>query len=225
MVFNAVKCFQIIRTFFHCNSKFWIYKQFWILALKILKPEATFVTCTLEKCDILYLPYSSFMHTWLFSHESNFKCAFWIWIWIVQFELSFEWRYFGPCVHKITSRCVIWIAQFKLRSGPSFELRNSNYALWCNFAYTWSKIPSFEWSFKFKLHTFALVWNRHSYLFYKVAKYQRMSIPTSCYLGKKSILFIFERSIDNWYTCTVVLHKFVESKPVYNTRTWKMSHT
>ena len=33
-------------------------------------------------------------------------------------------------------------------SGPSFELRNSNYASRCNFAYTWSKIPSFEWSFK-----------------------------------------------------------------------------
>ena len=34
-----------------------------------------------------------------------------------QFEWSFKWRYFGPCVRKITSRCIIWIAQFKWRSG------------------------------------------------------------------------------------------------------------
>ena len=67
-----------------------------------------------------------------------------------QFEWSFEWQYFGPCVRKITSWCVIWIAQFKWRSGPSFELRNSIYESRCNFAYTRSKIQSFEWSFKLR---------------------------------------------------------------------------
>ena len=58
--------------------------------------------------------------------------------------------YCGPCVRKITQRWVIWIAKFKWRSGPSFEMRNSNYASWCNFAYTWSKILSFEWQFKLR---------------------------------------------------------------------------
>ena len=47
------------------------------------------------------------------------KCAIWIIIQIVQFELSCEWRYFGPCVRKFTSRCVTWIAQFEW----SFEFR------------------------------------------------------------------------------------------------------
>ena len=81
----------------------------------------------------------------LFSHES--KSA--------QFELSFELRnlnnhsnYFGPCLRKITSRCVILIVQFKWRSGSSFELHKSNYESWWHFAYTWSKIPLFEWLFK-----------------------------------------------------------------------------
>ena len=66
---------------------------------------------------------------WLFSHESkvcnlnyHLNCAIWIIIWIVQFELSFERRYFGPCVCQITSRCVIWNAHFKWRSGGVFQL-------------------------------------------------------------------------------------------------------
>ena len=42
-----------------------------------------------------------------------------------QFEWSFEWRYFGPCVRKIIPRCVIWIAQFKWRSGGVFQWRIS----------------------------------------------------------------------------------------------------
>ena len=64
---------------------------------------------------------------------------------IAQFEWSFEWLYFLLCVRKLTSRCVIWIVQFKWRSGPSFELRMSNYTSRCNFAYTRSRIQSFEW--------------------------------------------------------------------------------
>ena len=53
------------------------------------------------------------------------KCAIWIIIWIAHFELSFEWRYFGPCVRQMTSRCVIWNGQFKWRSGGVFQLRIS----------------------------------------------------------------------------------------------------
>ena len=36
------------------------------------------------------------------------KCAIWILIRIAQFE----WRYFGPCIRKITLRCVIWMTEF-----------------------------------------------------------------------------------------------------------------
>ena len=42
-------------------------------------------------------------------------------IWNAQFKLWFEWRYFGPCVRQITSRFVIWKAQFKWWSKPLFE--------------------------------------------------------------------------------------------------------
>ena len=69
-------------------------------------------------------------------------------------------------------RCDLRDASLEKTSGPSFELRNSNYPSRCNFAYTQSKIPSFEWSFKLcisndqsNLH-FALVWkqsSRHMY--------------------------------------------------------------
>ena len=69
---------------------------------------------------ITFLPLS---WQWLFSHDA--KCAIWIIIWIAQFELSFEWRYFGPCVCQITSWCVIWNTQFKWRSGGVFQLRIS----------------------------------------------------------------------------------------------------
>ena len=48
------------------------------------------------------------------------KCVIWIIIWIVQFEWSFERRYFGPCVRQIISRCVIWNAHFKWRSEGVF---------------------------------------------------------------------------------------------------------
>ena len=37
----------------------------------------------------------------------------------------FEWRYFGPCVCKFASRCVIWIAQFKLTVRRCFQWRIS----------------------------------------------------------------------------------------------------
>ena len=42
-----------------------------------------------------------------------------------QFEWSFQRQYFGPCIRQITSRCVIWNAQFKRRSGGVFQLRIS----------------------------------------------------------------------------------------------------
>ena len=50
------------------------------------------------------------------------KCVIWIWIRNAHFELKFERRYFGPCVRQITSRCVIWNAHFKWRSGGVFQL-------------------------------------------------------------------------------------------------------
>ena len=37
------------------------------------------------------------------------KITSWCVICIAQFVWSFEWQYFGPCVRKITSRCVIWM--------------------------------------------------------------------------------------------------------------------
>ena len=53
------------------------------------------------------------------------KCAIWIWIRNAHFELKFERQYFGPCVRQITSRCVIWNAHFKWRSGGVFKLHIS----------------------------------------------------------------------------------------------------
>ena len=53
------------------------------------------------------------------------KWAILILIWVAQFEWSFEWRYFLPCVCKLTSRCVIWNAQLKWRSGGIFQWRIS----------------------------------------------------------------------------------------------------
>ena len=41
------------------------------------------------------------------------KCAIWIIVWIAHFELSFEWRYFGPYVRQ-------------LRRDASFEMRNTS---------------------------------------------------------------------------------------------------
>ena len=55
--------------------------------------------------------------------------------------------FFTMCT-QIILQCIIWIAHFKLWSGPSFEYRNSNHPLLCSFAHlhtcTWSKIPSFK---------------------------------------------------------------------------------
>ena len=39
--------------------------------------------------------------------------------------LKIERQYFGPCVRQITSRCIIWNAHFKWRSGGVFKLRIS----------------------------------------------------------------------------------------------------
>ena len=50
---------------------------------------------------------------------------------IAQFEWLFEWWYFGPCVScKITSGSIIWIVQFKWRSGGVFQLRISQITQW-----------------------------------------------------------------------------------------------
>ena len=71
-----------------------------------------------------------------FSHESK----------SVQFELSFEWRYFGPCVRKFTSRCVTWIAHFEW----SFEWRYFGPCVrkFTSRCVTW--IAHFEWSFEWQ---------------------------------------------------------------------------
>ena len=50
------------------------------------------------------------------------KCVIWLLIRNAHFELKFGRRYFGPCVRQITSRCVIWNAHFKWRSGGVFKL-------------------------------------------------------------------------------------------------------
>ena len=56
----------------------------------------------------------------VFTREQT--CAIWILIRIAQFEWSFEDGILDHDVRKITSRCVIWIAQIEW----SFKLRNSN---------------------------------------------------------------------------------------------------
>ena len=92
--------------------------------------------------DTFLKQYSFCTQTWtVISHES--KSA--------PFEWSFNWQYFWPWVRKITLRCIISNAEFKWWSGPSFELQISNYASRRNSAYTRSKIPSFEWSFKLRI--------------------------------------------------------------------------
>ena len=53
-------------------------------------------------------------------------------------------EFWTVCMQTYIAMC----AQFKSWSGPSFELSISNYTSRCNFVYTRSKIPSFEWSFK-----------------------------------------------------------------------------
>ena len=58
------------------------------------------------------------------------KCVIWIWIRNAHFELKFKRRYFGPCVRQITSRCIIWNAHFKWRSGGVFKLRISQITQW-----------------------------------------------------------------------------------------------
>ena len=74
-------------------------------------------------------------------------------IWDAQFKWWFERRYFGPCVRQITSRFVIWNAQFKWWCGPSFELRISKYRL-SNFN---SKCA---FQIKIKITHFAVVWKQ-----------------------------------------------------------------
>ena len=66
---------------------------------------------------------SETVFTW--EQSAHILWMIWIIIWIAHFELSFEWRYFGPCVHQTTSRCVIWNAQFKWRSGGVVQVRIS----------------------------------------------------------------------------------------------------
>ena len=50
----------------------------------------------------------------------------------------------GQGIHTVILLRDLRDASLKNTSRPPFELHNSNYALRCNFAYTRSKIPSFE---------------------------------------------------------------------------------
>ena len=70
--------------------------------------------------------------------------------------------------------CVIWeICHWK--TPPDRQLCNSYYTSWCNFAYTRSKIPSFEWHSNcairmiIQIAHFALMWK------------QSMNLLTICY--------------------------------------------
>ena len=56
----------------------------------------------------------------------------------------------GQGIHTVILLRDLRDASLKNTSRPPFELHNSNYALQCNFAYTRSKIQSFEWSFKLR---------------------------------------------------------------------------
>ena len=56
----------------------------------------------------------------------------------------------GQGIHTAILQRDLRDASLENTSGPSFELRNSNYASRCKFPYTRSKIPSFEWSFKLR---------------------------------------------------------------------------
>ena len=47
----------------------------------------------------------------------------------------------GQGIHMVISLRDFRDASLENISGPSFELRNSNYASWCKYAYTQSKIP------------------------------------------------------------------------------------
>ena len=91
----------------------------------------------------------------VFTRQQNLY-VIWIWIRNARFELKFERGEFGPCVRQITSRCVIWNAQFKWWSRPSFELRISNYESRCDLVYTQSKILSLESSFELRISNYGL---------------------------------------------------------------------
>ena len=54
----------------------------------------------------------------------------------------------GQGIHTVISLRDLRDASLENTSRPSFELHILNYASRCNLAYTRSKLPSFEWSFK-----------------------------------------------------------------------------
>ena len=92
----------------------------------------TMVTnCTLMQMpsivSCLLLTSSKILHERLFSNESKVhnlndhsNCAIWMIIRVTVFWTVCSFT------GKFISRCVIWSAQFNWRSGPSFELCNSN---------------------------------------------------------------------------------------------------
>ena len=113
-------------------------------------PAATAVACPWARYLIIILIIIPWMGLRLISHDSkvrnlnlNSKCAFWI-----KIRKTVVWTVCTP-------KCVTWNAQFKWWSGPSFELRISNYESRCDLAYTRSNIPSFESSFELRISNYA----------------------------------------------------------------------
>ena len=92
------------------------FKFLWFKIWEVLIINPTQLTLTGGHAPQYLVPLTIQAETWDCFH-TRAKCKIWMIIRIAQFEWSFESQYFGPCVRKITSRCLIWIAQFKWRSG------------------------------------------------------------------------------------------------------------
>ena len=93
----------------------------------------------------------------------------------------------GHGIHTAISLHDLRDASLENTSGPSFELRISNYASRCNLAYTvfytQSKKPSFEWSFKlrnFNDNTNCALCSRVKTVYVTLVKYH-VSIERECF--------------------------------------------
>ena len=130
-------CKNDLRLFSHQSKSaqfelsIWIY-QFWMINLNYQFGLSMWIINLNYQFElsiwIINLNYQFELSIWIINLNYQFELSIWIInlnyqfelsIWIInlnyQFKLSFKWLYFGLCVHKITSRCVIWIVQVKLR--------------------------------------------------------------------------------------------------------------
>ena len=115
----------------------------------------------------VWVPCQSNMHKARISCASvHMQHAVYRWKWLerhVAPPLKSQFR--GQGIHTAISLRDLRDASLE-NTWPSFELPNSIYASRCNFAYTWSKILSFEWSLKLRnlndhsIAHLALVWQQ-----------------------------------------------------------------